>query len=180
MLFTPQELQELTWLQELMSRRVVEFAEAGFTREDFKHILRRHPMLVYLSFRQNVLPKLLLLRGLGYQAGKDPLTEGEIRRIVMSFPSAFCLSLANIESKLKYLVIDLQREGCEILACPLYLSLSMKGRIVPRVKYLQARGVNQRDYTLRHIFAGNDAAFCKTVGVDMTDYMAFKDSRNSS
>ena len=180
MLSTPQELQERTWLQELMSRRGVEFTEAGFTWEDFKLIVCRYPSAVNLSFQQTLLPKLTLLRGLGFKAGGQPLTEDEIRRFVVSFPSVLGLSSANVESKLKYLVIDLQREGREILACPLYLQISMKGRIVPRVKYLQARGVDQQDYTLRRIFAGNDAAFCKTVGVDMTDYMAFKDSRNSS
>ena len=179
MLPNPQELQERTWLQELMSRRVVEFTEAGFTWEDFKLIVCRYPSAVNLSFQQTVLPQLTLLRGLGCKACGHTLTE-EIRRFVVSFPSVLGLSSANIESKLKYLVIDLQREGREILACPLYLSLSMKGRIVPRIKYLQACGVDQQDYTLRHIFAGNDAAFCKTVGVDMMDYMAFKDSRDSS
>ena len=158
----------------------MEFTEAGFTWEDFKRIVRLQPQVLNLPFQQNVLPKLLLLQGPGLKAGGDPLTEEEVRRFVVQFPGVLCLSLANIESKSKYLVIDLQREGREILACPLYLGCSMEGRIVPRVEYLQASGVDQQDYTLRHVFAGNDAAFCKTVGVDMTDYMAFKASRQSS
>ena len=180
MLFTPQSFQEQTWLQELMSRRVVEFTEAGFTWEDFKHIVCRHPTIVNLSFRQNVLPKLLLLRGLGFKAGGDPLTEEEIRRFVVKFPSVLCLSMANIESKLLYLQIDLQREGREILACPLYLGSSMEGRKVPRATYLQARGIDQQIYRLERIISRDDAAFCKTMGVDMTDYVAFKNSRHSN
>ena len=135
--------------------------------------------LMSLSFQRTVLPKLLLLRGLGFKAGGDPLTEEEIQRFVVKFPSVLSLSLANIESKLKYLVVDLQRDGREILACPLYLSLSMKSRIVPRVTYLQARGVDQQSFRLQHIFSRNDAAFCKTVGADMNDYVAFRNSGHS-
>ncbi|CAK0782084.1 hypothetical protein CVIRNUC_005550 [Coccomyxa viridis] len=35
-------------------------------------------------------------------------------------------------------------------------------------------------YRLNRILSGNDAAFCKTMGVDMTDYAAFKTSRHSN
>ena len=180
MLFAPQELQKRTWLQELMSRRLVEFTEAGFTWEDFKRIVRLQPQVMNLPFQQSVLPKLLLLQGPGLKAGGDPLTEEEVRRFVVQFPGVLCLSLANIESKLKYLMIDLQREGHEILTCPLYLTFSMKSRIVPRITYLQACGIDQQVYRLNRILSGNDAAFCKTMGVDMTDYAAFKTSRHSN
>ena len=158
---------------------MVEFTEAGFTLEDFKHLVRRQPMILSLSFQQNLLPKLLCLRGLGVEAGGDPLTEVEIRWLVVRASNVLSLSLANIESKLKYLVIDLQREGREDLAWPLYLHLSMKSRIVPRATYLQARGIDQHLFTLRHIFASSDDAFCKKMVTGEEDYIAFKHSMHS-
>ena len=82
----------------------MEYTEAGFTSEDFKRIVCQQPAVVGLSFQHNVLPKLLLLRGLRVKARGDPLTEGEVRRLVVSFPCVLTLSSANIESKLNYLV----------------------------------------------------------------------------
>ena len=176
---TLQELQIWTWLQEFMSRRAMEYTEAGFTSEDFKRIVCQQPTVVGLSFQHNVLPKLLLLQGLGVKARGDPLTEGEVRRLVVSFPCVLGLSSANIESKLNYLVNHLQREGREILTCPAYLASSMEGRIVPRATYLQALELDQQTYTLSRAFTSTDSAFCKTMGVDMKDYIAFKDSRQA-
>ena len=159
-----------------MSRRVVEFTEAGFTREDLKHIVCRHPSIFNLSFQQNVLPKLLLLRGLGIPAAGDPLTEQQVRQLVVKYPGVLTLSFANIESKLKYLVTELRREGHEILTCPSYLASSMNSWILPRVTYLQALGLNQQRYALGSIFKISDAVFCKRMGIDEEDYIAFKHS----
>ena len=75
--------------------------------------------------------------------------------------------------------IHLQREGREILKCPAYLASSMEGRIVPRATYLQALEVDQQTYTLSRAFTSTDSAFCKTIGADMKDYIAFKDSRQA-
>ena len=157
-----------------MSRRAMEYTEAGFTLEDIKDILCRQPSVIGLSFQQNLLPKLLLLKGLGGKAGGDPLTEVEIRQLVVSFPSILTLSLANIESKLDYLVTELQRKHRDILACPFYLSTSMEKWIVPRTTYLQARGIDQHSFTLNQLFSSTDAKFCKSLGTDLEDYTAFK------
>ena len=81
-----------------MSRRVVEYTEAGFTLEDFKHIVYRQPLVSGLSFQQNVLPKLLLLRGLSIPAAGEPLTEEEVRRLVLKCPSVLTLSLATLRA----------------------------------------------------------------------------------
>ena len=105
-----------------MSRRVMEFTEAGFTREDCKRIMCGRPGVFCVSFQQTVLPKLLVLRGLRVPAPWDPLTEQETRRLIVSFPPILALSLANIESLLKYLVIELQWKSREILLCPRYLN----------------------------------------------------------
>ena len=164
-----------------MSRRVTEFTEAGFSLEDCKHIMCRQPSVFNLLFQQTVLPKLLLLlRGLRTPAAGDPLTEEEIRRLVVSHPCILSRSPANIERKLKYLVIELQRESREILVCTRYLGVSLESRIVPRATYMRALGVDQRMYALNTIFVSTDAAFCKTLSTDVEDYIAFKQTMHGN
>ena len=155
---------------------VMEFTEAGFTWEDFKHIVCRHPKILELSFQQNILPKLRFLRVLRATAAGELLSEEEIRQLIVKYPTVLCLSLANIKRKLDYLVMELQREGCKILKAPAYLAHSMEGRIVPRAKYMQACGVDQQRYALSYIFYPPDPQFCKTLGTDEEDYRAFKHS----
>ena len=153
---------------------VVGFTDAGFTPEDFKRIVCRQPMIFALSFQQNMLPKLLFLQGLRPTASGEFFSEEEIRRLIVKYPTILSLSLANIERKLNYLVDELHREGREILTSPAYLAHSMEGRIVPRAKYMQARGVDQQTYALSSIFYIPDPEFCKTLGTDKEDYIAFK------
>lgn len=155
---------------------VVEFTEAGFTREDFKHIVVRHPKIFGLSFQHNILPKLLFLQELRATAAGEVLSEDEIRRLDVKYPMVLGLSLANIESKLKYLVDELQREGREILTCPAYLASSMESKIVPRARYLQALGLNQKTYTLSSLYSDSDARFCQRLKTDEQDFIAFKHS----
>ena len=154
---------------------VVDFTEAGFTREDFKRIVDRYPKIFGLSFQQNVLPKLLFLQELRVTAAGEFFSEDEIRRLVVKYPMVFDLSLANIESKLKYLVDELQREAREILTCPAYLASSMECKIVPRHRYLQALGLDQKTYTLNRL-CSDDARFCRRFNTDEQDYIAFKHS----
>ena len=155
---------------------MVELTEAGFTWEDFKHIVCRHPKILELSFHQNILPKLRFFQELKATAAGELLSEEEIRQLIVKFPTVLCLSLANIKRKMNYLVIELQREGCEIVTFPAYLAHSMEGRIVPRAKYMQACGVDQQRYALSSIFYTPDSKFCKTLGTDEEDYIAFKHS----
>ena len=154
---------------------VVDFTEAGFTREDFKHIVDRHPKIFELSFQQNVLPKLLFLQELRATAAGDVFSEDEIRRLVVKYPAVLTLSLANIESKLNYLVDELQREGREILTCPTYLASSMECKIVPRHRYLQTLGLDHKTYALSRLCI-DDARFCRRLHTDEQDYIAFKHS----
>ena len=150
--------------------------EAGFTWEEVKRIVCRQSKILELSFQENILPKLQFLQGLRATAAGELLSEKEIRQLITKYPTILCLSLANIKGKLHYLVVELQREGCEILTSPAYLGHSMEGRIVPRARYMQACGVDQQRYALSSIFYTPDSKFCKTLGTDEEDYIAFKHS----
>ena len=161
-------------MQDALSEKLACFLREGFTREDFKLIVRRQPKVMKFPFEGNFRGKLQLLQLQGYPG--QPLSRAEVRELVTKFPGCLTLSTENIVAKLDYLVHVLGRDAHELLRCPAYLTIGSERRIVPRSSYVKVLGAHQ-NLSLNSIVKPADAQLCKLLNVTVEHYEAFRVSK---
>jgi len=93
---------------------------------------------------------------------------------LVSLSQLFSLSVENsLRPKYDYLTRELGGGKQALLDCPTYLSLSLAARIVPRHRFLAARGRAESPFNLSH-FIHADARFLAHAKASVPEYEDFK------
>ncbi|KAK9800893.1 hypothetical protein WJX73_007389 [Symbiochloris irregularis] len=160
----------LTVPEESMSERVFLLLDAGFSEEDVAGIVQRHPMV--LAYSQAKLEGILqYLDSLG-------LDSEDIVHIITRMPSLLSLNIANnLMPKVNYLNRQLHGHPQMLVANPVYLTLSLQGRIMPRHRFMHHTGVLARTepMNISPAMLVGDARFAVRIAKSsLEEYEAFR------
>ncbi|CAL9235704.1 unnamed protein product [Arabidopsis halleri] len=128
----------------------------------------KHTYLLSCSVEHKLLPRIDFFEKLGF-------SRRSATAMFKRFPQLFNYSIAeNYEPKLKYLMVEMERDVREVLEFPQYFSFSLENRIKPRHEACAAKGVR---FPLPVMLKTNEAGFRDTLEVCCDSSPPLKTSR---
>ncbi|XP_020866882.1 transcription termination factor MTEF1, chloroplastic isoform X2 [Arabidopsis lyrata subsp. lyrata] len=114
----------------------------------------KHTYLLSCSVEHKLVPRIDFFEKLGF-------SRRSATAMFKRFPQLFNYSIAeNYEPKLKYLMVEMERDVREVLEFPQYFSFSLENRIKPRHEACAAKGVR---FPLPVMLKTNEAGFRDTL-----------------
>ncbi|EFH38442.1 hypothetical protein ARALYDRAFT_482571 [Arabidopsis lyrata subsp. lyrata] len=128
----------------------------------------KHTYLLSCSVEHKLVPRIDFFEKLGF-------SRRSATAMFKRFPQLFNYSIAeNYEPKLKYLMVEMERDVREVLEFPQYFSFSLENRIKPRHEACAAKGVR---FPLPVMLKTNEAGFRDTLEVCCDSSPPLKTSR---
>eukprot|EP00270_Netrium_digitus_P005305 TRINITY_DN1697_c0_g1_i4.p1 TRINITY_DN1697_c0_g1~~TRINITY_DN1697_c0_g1_i4.p1 ORF type:complete len:192 (-),score=40.93 TRINITY_DN1697_c0_g1_i4:42-617(-) len=109
----------------------------GAEREQILQLLGRHPGILAVQLEQ-IGKQIVAME-------EEGIARADVVRMLLRHPKLVSLSSENIVAKLRFLKEVMKRDVGEVLVCPIFLTLSLEQRIIPRFEMLPQE--------IRHTFA---------------------------
>ena len=159
----------LTNNEAMLESRLIFLFQLGLEDEHVRRMVLSHPQLLNYT-PESMAPRVSWLMD---EVGMDA---DEVVRTVTRLSQLFSLSVDNsLRPKFQYLTRELGGGKQTLLDCPTYLSLSLAARIVPRHRFLVARGRAATPFNVWE-FIHADLRFAKSAAATLDEWSAFRDA----
>ncbi|BDA46910.1 Transcription termination factor MTERF9, chloroplastic [Coccomyxa sp. Obi] len=155
----------MTSKTDTLRSRVTSLRETGLTKEQIAGIVEKHPQVLCYS-QSSVSKRLDFLDTMG-------LSQADAAHVVATCPSLLGLDVdTNLWPTYNFLTQDLEVSAANILSCPSYLALSLKGRIIPRHRFWELH--MQRRLPVSYLTYSDEKFCAKAVKQPLESYEHFK------